>query len=133
MARREKGANAERELVSMLWGSSFAAIRAAGSGSQRFYSPDVLASNGSKVLAVECKSTKKKQQYFDPQQVFELKEFARIFNAEPLLAVKFSTSWKFFKPEDLKESGKFFVVNKEQEGRLFSDIKNSLSKISPNL
>ena len=56
MGGKQKGAVAEREIVSMLWGSNFAAIRAAGSGVQRFYSPDVLASNGSKVLAIECKS-----------------------------------------------------------------------------
>ncbi len=120
---KSKGSNAERELVSMLWGSSFAAIRAAGSGVQKFYSPDVLASNGSKVLAIECKSTKHKQQYFEPQQIVELKKFADIFRAEPWLAVKFSTDWRFFKIEDLEVSGKNLVIkNDSGKTKVLSDI-----------
>ncbi len=113
MGGNPKGSAAERELVSMLWGSSFAAIRAAGSGVQRFYSPDVLASNGSKVLAIECKSTKSKHQYFEPQQVDELKKFADIFKAEPWLAVKFSSDWKFFKIDDLEKTDKAHVATKD--------------------
>src|SRR3972149_5934377 len=119
---RAKGSAAERELVTMLWGAGLGAIRAAGSGVSKFYCPDVLASNGGRVIAVECKSTKHKYQYFDPEQVRQLLEFARIFKAEAWLAVKFSTDWKFFKPEDLKETGKALVVTKENANRVFSDI-----------
>ena len=119
---KTKGSAAERELVTMLWGANFAAVRAAGSGVTKFYCPDVIASNGNRVMAVECKSTKHKYQYFDPEQVRQLMEFARIFKAEAWLAVKFSTDWKFFKPEDLKQTGKAFVVTKENSCKLFSDI-----------
>ena len=122
MATKAKGSNAERELVTMLWGLGFAAIRAAGSGVSRFYSPDVLASNGSKIVAVECKSTKHGYQYFDPEQIRQLKEFSRIFGAEPWLAVKFSTTWKFFKPEDLKPTKNAFVVMKKDFGRTISEL-----------
>jgi len=122
---KQKGSAAERELVTMLWGSNFAAIRAAGSGVSKFYCPDVLASNGRKVIAVECKSTKHKYQYFDPEQVRQLVEFARIFKAEAWLAVKFSIDWKFFKPEDLKETGKAFVVTAENDAKLFSDLSRA--------
>src|SRR3989344_7493221 len=123
MGGNQKGSATERELVSMLWGSNFAAIRAAGSGVQRFYSPDVLASNGSKVLAIECKSTKSKYQYFEPKQVDELKKFADIFKAEPWLAVKFSSDWKFFRLEDIDVSGKNLVISKETEkAKMLLDI-----------
>ena len=126
MGGNQKGSAAERELVSMLWGSNFAAIRAAGSGVQRFYSPDVLASNGSRVIAVECKSTKHEYQYFDREQVRHLQEFAKIFNAEAWLAVKFSTEWKFFRPEDLKISGKSLVIKQNSENaKIFSDVTKS--------
>src|SRR3990172_5404308 len=121
---KNKGSNAERELVTMLWGASLAAIRAAGSGVSKFYCPDVLASNGSRVLAIECKSTKHKYQYFDPEQVRQLLEFARIFKAEPWLAVKFSGDCKFFKPEDLKATGKALTVTKDDEGKLLRDLTN---------
>ena len=124
---RSKGSNAERELVMMLWGSNFASVRAAGSGVSKFYCPDVIASNGYKVMAIECKSTKHKYQYFDPEQVRQLKEFSRIFKAEAWLAVKFSAEWKFFRPEDLKTTDKAMVVTRDNnESKLFLDlIKNA--------
>ncbi len=119
---KQKGSAAERELVTMMWGANFGAIRAAGSGVQRFYSPDVLASNGSRIMAVECKSTKYKQQYFEHEQVRQLQEFAKIFNAEAWLAVKFSTEWKFFKPEDLKKTKNNLVVkHNSEDAKTFSD------------
>jgi Holliday junction resolvase len=119
---KAKGSAAERELLTMLWGAGFAGIRAAGSGVTKFYCPDVLASNGSKVLAVECKSTKFKYQYFDPEQVRQLQEFSKIFKSEAWLAVKFSTEWKFFRPEDLKPTGKALVVTNEDQSKIFLDI-----------
>ena len=126
MGGKQKGAAAEREIVSMLWGSNYAAIRAAGSGVQRFYSPDVLASNGSKVLAIECKSTKHSNQYFEPQQIDELKKFSEIFKAEPWLAVKFSTEWKFFRIEDLELTGKAHVAARGSEkAKMFLDLFSS--------
>ena len=127
MSRQSKGSNAERELVKMMWGTNLAAIRAADSGvNQGFYSPDVLASNGSRVIAVECKSTKHEYQYFDREQVRQLQEFAKIFNAEAWLAVKFSTEWKFFRPEDLKISGKSLVIKQNSENaKIFSDVTKS--------
>jgi Holliday junction resolvase len=110
---KRKGSTAERELVSMLWGSNFSAIRAAGSGVQKFYSPDVLAGNGSKILAIECKSTKHKYQYFEPTQINQLVEFAKIFGAEPWIAVKFSTDWHFFKPEDLEKTPTKYSITRD--------------------
>jgi len=124
---RAKGSAAERELVTMLWGAGLGAIRAAGSGVSKFYCPDVIASNGNKVIAVECKSTKHKYQYFDPEQVRQLLEFSRIFGAEAWLAVKFSVEWKFFRPEDLKQTGKAFVVTNENDAKLFSDLTRDKS------
>ncbi|MGB9675417.1 MAG: Holliday junction resolvase Hjc [Candidatus Nanoarchaeia archaeon] len=122
MASKAKGSNAERELVTLLWGLNFAAVRAAGSGVSRFYSPDVLASNGIKTLAIECKSTKHDYQYFEPEQIRQLILFAKQFGAEPWLAVKFSKEWKFFRPEDAKQTKNFFVVKKDNFGRLLPEL-----------
>lgn len=120
---KTKGSNAERELVSMFAGIGWAAIRVAGSGSSKFPSPDVLVSNGSKVIAIECKSTKKKYQYFNPLQLKQLEQFSNSFNAEPWLAVKFSTDWKFFKPKDLAQKKKSFGVTIEhKDAKFFSDL-----------
>jgi len=120
---KAKGSAAERELLTMLWGAGFAGIRAAGSGVTKFYCPDVLASNGSRILAVECKSTKFKYQYFDPEQVRQLQEFSKIFKSEAWLAVKFSTEWKFFRPEDLQQTKTALTVQKDTTtAKFFADI-----------
>ena len=120
---KRKGSNAERELVAMFAGIGWAAIRVAGSGSSKFPSPDVLVSNGSKVIAIESKSSKSKYQYFNPLQLQQLDTFARTFNAEPWLAVKFSNNWKFFKPSDLAEKKKSFGVTTEhKDAKFFADL-----------
>jgi Holliday junction resolvase len=51
-----KGSNAERELLRMFWASSWACIRSAGSGSMHFPSPDLLAANKIRRLAIEVKA-----------------------------------------------------------------------------
>ena len=112
MSRKSKGSDAERELVDMLQSIGFAAVRIAGSGCSKYPCPDVLASNGSRVLAIECKSTKKHHQYFRKQQIGELLEFAKTFSAKPMCAIKFSTSWHFIEPHKLKDSGKMHATNR---------------------
>jgi Holliday junction resolvase len=41
---------------------------------------------------------------------------------EAWLAVKFSTYWKFFKPEDLKQTSKAYVITTEDASTTFSDM-----------
>lgn len=135
MGGKIKGSNAERELVSMFWGNNWAAIRVAGSGMQKWPAPDVIASNGQQTFVVECKSTKKPQQYLRKEQMDQLKEFARVFKATPLVGVKFSTDWHFFSPEDLEltPSGEF-VVNAElieKKGKKFEEIFRQEYKAPP--
>jgi len=110
----------------MFAGIGWAAVRVAGSGSSRFPSPDILASNGSRILAIECKSTKKRYQYLEHSQLRQLQQFARTFNAEPWIAVKFSTNWRFFKPEDLKRTkNKFGVAFDAPNAKFFLDLTRS--------
>lgn len=126
---KRKGSKAERELVDILHAMSWCAIRVAGSGVSRFPCPDILASNGNKVLAIECKSTKKKNKYISSRQGKELKEFSDNFGAVPLIALRRNNEgWYFFKPEDLEKtkSGNF-KINKEaveEKGKIIYDLKN---------
>ncbi|MFH0868614.1 MAG: Holliday junction resolvase Hjc [archaeon] len=123
MGGKIKGAASERELVTMLWGSGWAAVRAAGSGVTKFYCPDVIASNGTRTVAFECKSTKYKYQHLDHQQVVDLEKFAKAFNAKPVVAVKFSTEWKFFGIGDLqKTKNHFSVAYDNAKAKFFSDV-----------
>jgi len=114
---KAKGSNAERQLVAMFWEKGYAAIRVAGSGSSRFPCPDVLASNGQKTFAVEAKATKTEYQYFRKDQIEQLINFSQVFNAEPILAVKFSSKWYFFHLTNLSitKKGEYVVKKKDAE------------------
>lgn len=105
MNTKRKGSNAERELIHMFWDSGFAAMRAAGSGSIGHPSPDIIAGNGFRRLAIECKVTKSNNKYFTSQEISDLSLFCTTFGAEGYVAVKFpKKEWAFFILEDLKET-----------------------------
>ena len=109
-----KGSNAERELLNMLWGASWAAMRSAGSGSMHFPSPDLLAGNGIRRLAIEVKATKADKKYFQKDQIKQLSNFSQYFGAEPWIAIKFSRDWVFVNPEDLEDTGQNMVFHKQE-------------------
>lgn len=114
---KTKGSNAERELVHMLWAHSWAAIRSAGSGSMHFPSPDILAGNKIRRLAIESKATKEDKKYFPEEEIKQLMNFASYFGAEPWIAIKFTgMAWVFINPEDLEktETGYSFGKNNKK-------------------
>lgn len=112
MSTKSKGSNAERELIHKFWSVGFAAIRSAGSGSMKYPSPDILVAKDNRILAIECKVTKDSSKYFEKREIDELCEFARIFGAEPQVAVKFKGhDWLFLLPSQLEEKGKSFMIN----------------------
>ncbi|MBD3309748.1 Holliday junction resolvase [Candidatus Woesearchaeota archaeon] len=112
MSRKSKGCNAERELIHLFWNNDWGAVRVAGSGSIGWPSPDVLASNRLRKLAIECKASRGKYKYLTKEEVSQLREFSSRFGAEPWIGVKFNNKgWFFLNPEDLKETQKHFVVD----------------------
>ena len=112
MAQKQKGSNAERELVRLFWGNNWAAIRVAGSGSSRFPCPDVIARNNNRTIAVECKSTKSTSKYIEKDEIAQLTEFSRVFGAEPWIGFRFSKQeWLFIPPENLRETAGHVVVS----------------------
>ena len=114
MSRKSKGIGAERELIHLFWSRNWASIRVAGSGSSRYPSPDVLAGNGNRRIAIECKSSSETVKYLTAKEVSELEEFSRIFGAEPWIGMRFNDMrWYFLSLEDLKSSGNSFSVSVE--------------------
>lgn len=114
MSSKSKGSQAERELLHMFWARGFACLRSAGSGSMKYPGPDLIISNKSRRLAVECKSTKEKKKYLDEHDVGQLKEFCNIFGAEPWFAVRFSKKdWLFLSLYDIEKTGNGYVIGKE--------------------
>ena len=110
---KKKGTRAERDLLELFWNTSdWAAIRAPGSGSARFPSPDIIAGNKTRKIAIECKYTRKRAQYLTKEEVAQLATFSRKFNAEPWIGVKFAGKGFFFLSlDDLKETPKFYMIS----------------------
>ncbi|MBN2015131.1 MAG: hypothetical protein JW778_08125 [Candidatus Altiarchaeota archaeon] len=88
MTNYQKGARFERDVVNEFWSHGWAALRAAGSGSVGQPVPDVIGVREGKIIAVECKTTRREKAYLE-EAVLKLKRFMEISNAEAYLAVKF--------------------------------------------
>ncbi len=97
MSRKSRGCNYERKLVSFLYSLGFSAVRVAGSGSSHYPSPDVIASNNKRIVAIEVKSTQKDRVYIDKRTVSRLLEFSDMFGAEPWFALHIVGKGWFFK------------------------------------
>ncbi|RLF03492.1 MAG: Holliday junction resolvase [Thermoprotei archaeon] len=114
MSRKSKGINAERELVHEFWSKGWPCVRIAGSGSSKYPSPDILAGNAQRMIAIECKSTKDAKKYFTKVEVEQLKLFSKLFGAEPWVGIKFQgEGWFFLSLDDLKETPHSFVASVE--------------------
>jgi holliday junction resolvase len=126
MSKKSKGTNAERELIHKFWQNGFAALRSAGSGSMKYPSPDLLVAKSGKIFAIECKITKEKHKYLGKNEIEELVEFSKFFNAIPIIAIKFKgNDWFFLKIKDLISKNKSFMINLDlslKKGTLFNNF-----------
>lgn len=126
MAAKHKGTNAERELIHLFWGKSWAAVRVAGSGSSHYPSPDVLAGNNIRKLAIECKAVGATSRYISIEQIDDLVKFAQMFGAEPWIGLRFDREeWLFIGIEDLEKTEANYAANLEtakRKGLLFEEL-----------
>jgi len=117
MSKKAIGSNAERELVRLFWQNGWAACRVAGSGSMRYPSPDIIASNGKNLFLIECKYSSEDSVYLPTQEVADLQSVAEKFAATPLIGSRFSKQgWLFVSPKDLPRTQKFVVVKRNHAG-----------------
>jgi Holliday junction resolvase len=126
MSVKSKGINAERELIHMFWNNNWTAIRVAGSGSAKYPSPDIIAANITRKLAIEAKLTKEDKKYFTKQDIDQILEFSQKFGAEAWLAVKFpKQGWFFLPPSEIEQTKKGFVFSLEKaklKGLAFNEL-----------
>lgn len=109
---KAKGTKGERELVKFFNENNWACIRVAGSGSSRYPSPDILAANAVRRVAIECKVTKDQKKYFQDAEIKQLQTFSQQFGAESWVGVKFPNNpWYFLTLEDIHNTGKCWVVS----------------------
>lgn len=114
MNTKAKGTKGERELVRHFNENEWSCCRVAGSGSSRYPSPDLLAGNGYRRLAIECKVTKGKIKYLTKEEVEQLRTFAQKFGAESWVGVKFGLEpWYFLMLEDFIETKKAHAISLE--------------------
>ena len=124
--RKNKGSNAERELVRMFWSVGWAAVRVAGSGLTKNPNPDVLAANKLRRVAIECKTTKQINKYFSNDAIQQIKDFSEKFGSEPWIGIKINTmQWYFISIEDLEKTEKGYKVDiplLKRRGFLFEEL-----------
>jgi Holliday junction resolvase len=126
MSNKSKGINGERDLVHRFWAAGWSSVRVAGSGSSRYPSPDILAANVLRKLAIEAKVINGENKYLSEDDVRQLEIFAENFGAEPWIAVRFSgNDWYFMPISELGKSGKNYVIslkNAKIKGLLFEEL-----------
>ena len=126
MSNKSKGIKGERDLVHMFWAAGWSSVRVAGSGSSRYPSPDILAANVLRKLAIEAKVINKQNKYFSEDEVRQLELFANNFGAEAWIAVKFGgNDWYFMPISELDKSGKNYVISLKTakiKGFLFEEL-----------
>ena len=101
MSSKSRGCEYERKLVHLLRKMGFTALRVAGSGSMPYPLPDIVASDGKRVIAIEVKSSRKNCVYLRGKDLNNLLEFSSSFGAEPFFAIHTSDGWFFKKAEEL--------------------------------
>ena len=125
--KKAKGTAAENELVHRFWENEWVCVRVAGSGSSKYPSPDILASNGHKKIVMEVKSVNATKKYFTRQEVRDLDFFGEKFGAEAWVGVKFSESQWFFIPtseldETKSENFVIDIIKMKRQGFEFEDL-----------
>ncbi len=127
-SQKSKGIKGERELIHLFHQLGWSAVRVAGSGSSKYPSPDILAANAIRRIAVECKVTKDAKKYFYEEDLEQLKTFSRTFGAEGWIGIKFKElPWHFIMPEDLEKTGNCWAASQElvqRRGLLAEDLLN---------
>ena len=128
MGNKEKGSNAERELLKMFSASLWRAVRVAGSGIGDDSPCDLIAGKGNQKFAIECKTSKDKKRYLSKEQINDFLVFSEIFGLEPLIAIRFNREgWFFINPKDVRieDTGKLLAISLEdakQKGKRFGEI-----------
>ncbi len=114
MSYYQKGANAERELIHLLFKRGLAVLRVAGSGKTSLPSPDVIAMKPGLQLAIECKAWSKPYLSIALAQMDELHNWSRMAGAELYIAWKIPhKGWRFLKPRQFSKGEKGYNISRK--------------------
>jgi len=112
MPHYRKGANAERELIHMLFDRGMAVLRVAGSGKTSLPAPDVIALKPGMQLAIECKAWNKAYLSISNAQMAELKQWSEMAGSELYVAWKIPRKgWRFLREEQFNKGTKGYNIS----------------------
>ena len=118
MAHYNKGANAERELIHILFDNGFAVLRVAGSGVSPLPSPDVVALKNGKILAFECKAWKASSLAIPLADMDDEINWAKTAGAEFFIAWKIPREgWLFVRHYHFHKTLKNYMLSLEDAKR----------------
>ena len=105
MARYDKGANAERELIRMFWGKGFAVARTAGSGKNQLPMPDLIVLGKGRQIVIEAKAWRSSHLSISEDQMRELLRWREVAGAEVVVAWKYpNKGWFFIGPKEFSKN-----------------------------
>ncbi|MEM0360141.1 MAG: Holliday junction resolvase Hjc [Candidatus Diapherotrites archaeon] len=135
MAHYRKGADAERELIQMLFEKGFSVARVAGSGATSLPCPDCLALSERKKMAFECKAWGAEYLNIPLQQMSELVLWAETAGIEIFVAWKIPRlGWRFIKPQDFRKNEKNYSLSLKEalsKGVPFSVLVGEQERLKP--
>lgn len=123
MKRKKKGSKGEHAVMDIFILHGYGVVRAAGSGTSQYPSPDLVAGKILKyenrsariTLGIEVKTKEAEKVYIEKKQINELKQFCETFGATPLVIVKMKKDWGVFALSMLRETEKSWVADKALE------------------
>ena len=116
-----KGAEAERELMRMLWERGVAVVRSAGSGSSN--APDVVAVANGRTVAFECKAWSREILTVRREQYEKMVEWSVRAGAPVYLAWKYPRNGWFFVPlEYMEERERYYSIRLDDVRRLTTTL-----------
>jgi Holliday junction resolvase len=114
MARYNKGASAERELMELFAERGFAVVRSAGSGKNHLPSPDLIVLGNGRNISIECKAWRAPYLAISSIQMNDLIKWERIAGSETYIAWKYpNKGWFFLKASDFAK-GKYYTISFEK-------------------
>lgn len=125
----KKGADAERELIHILYSKGFAVVRTAGSGKTTLPAPDLIALSNEKKIAFECKAWKGNYLNIAIAQIEELKKWGGMAGAELYIAWKVPRKgWLFIPLKLLQKKDKNFTITRKKAQNKGLDLNVILGK-----
>ena len=110
---KRKGSRAENELMKILMGAGFSAVRAAGSGTGS-PCPDILAFKGIDQYGFECKAVDKPNMQLRAEQIEDLIAWQENTNITAYIAWRIrGGKWLFVRTDYLKRNQKAYSLSLE--------------------